>query len=36
MKDYWSKLKLNEQMSKIDRFNYIMEYIEEKLGDEQE
>ena len=33
MKDYWSKLKLNEQMSKIDRFNYIMDYIDEKLDD---
>ena len=31
MKDYWSELKLNEQMSKIDRFNYIMAYIDSKL-----
>ena len=35
MKDYWSELKLNEQMSKIDRFNFIMAYIDEKLGDEE-
>ena len=32
MKDYWSELKLNEQMSKIDRFNFIMAYIDEKLS----
>ena len=36
MKDYWSELKLNEQMSKIDRFNFIMAYIDEKLADKDE
>ncbi len=36
MKDYWSKLKLNEQMSKRDRFNYIMNYIEEKADENEE
>jgi len=35
MKDYWSELKLNEQMSKIDRFNFIMAYIDEKLEDKE-
>ena len=32
MIDYWSKLKLNEAWSKKERFNYIMNYIDEKTG----
>ena len=32
MKDYWKDLKLNESWSKRERFNFIMNYIDEKLG----
>ena len=32
MKDYWSKLKLNESWGKKERFNYIMNYIDEVIG----
>lgn len=35
MIDYWSKLKLNESWSKQDRFNLIMNYIDEKLAESE-
>ena len=34
--DYWSKLKLNECWSERERFNIIMNYIDEKLGENED
>ena len=36
MTDYWKELGLNEAWSKKERFNFIMKYIDEKLGNEEE
>ena len=33
MKDYWKDLSLRETWSKQERFNFIMNYIDEKFGD---
>ncbi len=35
-KDYWSELGLNEAWSKKERFNFIMNYIDEKLGSDKD
>ncbi len=35
MKDYWSKLKLNESWGKRERFNFIMNYIDEVIGNSE-
>lgn len=32
MIDYWKELGLKESWSKKERFNFIMNYIDEKLG----
>lgn len=34
MKDYWSELQLNECWSEKERFNIIMNYIDEKLNED--
>ena len=34
--DYWSKFKLNECWSERERFNIIMNYIDEKLGENED
>lgn len=34
MKDYWKDLSLREAWSKRERFNFIMNHIDEKAGDE--
>lgn len=31
MKDYWNDLTLAQKWSKIERFNYIMNYIDSKV-----
>ena len=36
MKDYWSKLKLNECWSEKQRFNIIMNYVDSLVEDEEE
>lgn len=35
-KDYWKELGLNEAWSKKERFNFIMNYIDEKLEEAEE
>lgn len=34
MTDYWTKLKLNECWSEKERFNKIMNYIDEQLNED--
>ena len=36
MKDYWSKLKLNECWSDKQRFNIIMDYIDSRVNGEKD
>lgn len=36
MKDYWAELKLNECWSEKERFNIIMNYIDEKLEENED
>jgi len=36
MKDYWNELNLPQKWSKKERFNFIMAYIDEQLGVEDD
>ena len=34
MKNYWNDLTLSQKWSKVERFNYIMNYIDSKINSE--